>query len=245
VASGLPFHNRLVIDPGRQSALGSAGAGFVDRGVDVLAFASQVSIKEGHESAHQGPVAAGLVSLIAVASNRRRAENVVVAAACHRAAHGQAHKVRSQVVSIRTSLTEGSNGGHDEARVKGAEMGVTKAQAIKVARHGALDEDVGLFYQLHKEFFALLGLNIQGDASLADVVVPEVEAAILMWHIIDEGAYHASGVACRRLDLDDVGPQTSQELANVMAFLITVFYNSNVLERARRCVLLCHDPTSS
>ena len=68
-------------------------------------------------------------------------------------------------------------------------------------------------------------LEFQRDAALAEIVMPEIKAAIGMRLVVVKGSDFARRAAAGRLDLDYVGAGAGEQLAAKLALLIAQFKN--------------------
>jgi hypothetical protein len=67
--------------------------------------------------------------------------------------------------------------------------------------------------------------QIQGDAALGRVVVPEGEAALRVRRVIQKGPNAARRLAAGRFDLDHVGTEVCHELAAELALFVRQLQN--------------------
>src|SRR5207302_4869410 len=74
--------------------------------------------------------------------------------------------------------------------------------------------------------------DVERDAALAGVVVPEVEAALGMRILAGVRADAARRTAFGRLDLDDVRAHVGEQFAAPLAVLIGEFDDADAVERA-------------
>ena len=95
-------------------------------------------------------------------------------------------------------------------------------QAVAVERTGRqrFDEHVRASGELLQALASLSRLEIDDDAPLADVVVPEVETTVRVGDVVMEGREAAGRRACRRLDLHHVGPHAGEQTSAVLALLV-------------------------
>ena len=130
------------------------------------------------------------------------------------------------------SLPERRDRAHDEARVAGAQRLVPQPERVELAERQRVDEHVRAGDEAAEQGAAVLGRHVQGDAALAGVVVPEVEAALGVRHILVERADLALGGAAGRLDLDHVGALVGHELRGPLADLAPNLDHAQVAEGA-------------
>ena len=99
-----------------------------------------------------------------------------------------------------TVAAEAGDGGVDDLVIDLLEHVIADTQLVHDAGAVVLDDDVSLLDHLEEELFALLRLQVQGDALLAAVDVGIVHAVVVLLRA------HGAGVVAlaRHLDLDDV-----------------------------------------
>src|SRR5215472_14782302 len=112
-------------------------------------------------------------------------------------------------------------------------------------RPKCLENDIGGSCQTPKEVAAISGFEVERDAALRRVVVPERQAPLRVRAIVEEGADMAAWLAAWRLDLDDIGTQITQQFTAELACLVGQFQNPNLGQRTRRRRDLRHVSISS
>src|SRR3972149_1008802 len=89
---------------------------------------------------------------------------------------------------------------------------VSETQRLHMAWPVGLQDEVRSLDQTDEELTPGARFDVQGDASLVIVIGEPVEAFLCLRLIVIKGAAAAAGVPSKRLHLDDVGPQVSQDL---------------------------------
>ena len=137
---------------------------------------------------------------------------VVVAAAPHRTAESQRGQVGALIVAVRPRLPERRDRSHDQGRRLFCNVLVAYSRRVQVARWVAVNHHVGLDRQPLEYLASPVLLQVESHAALAGVVVPEEQAPVRSGLVIVERLVASRGVARRRLDLDDVGPNVAHKL---------------------------------
>src|SRR5438552_3923920 len=73
-------------------------------------------------------------------------------------------------------------------------------------------------------------VEVDGQAELAGVVVPEIQAALGILDVVDERRIGARGVAPRRLDQQHLGADVAQQLAGIGPELARQFEDTDTVE---------------
>ena len=199
--------------------------------VDALAGAAGIAMQQGGEQAHDGEVAGGLVALVPAPGDRRQGV-VVVAATPGGTAAGQQREVRGLFVCARAVAAEGRHRHVDQARPIRPQGVVAEAVGGQRARPFRLQQGVGAVQQTQEQVAPGRPGPIERDRALVEVVVPEVQAALGMGIVVQEGGQVAGGGAARRLDADDVGAHVRQQLAGERARLGLQLDDAEVREGA-------------
>src|SRR5438270_511876 len=93
------------------------------------------------------------------------------------------------------------------------------------------EEDVGGGDELAGEVQAIGGGEVEGDAALPLVVVPEVERALRAGLVLIERPDPPRRAAARRLDLDHFGAEPGEELAGELAALVGDLEDADAAQR--------------
>ncbi len=110
--------------------------------------------------------------------------------------------------------------------------GPIKAEIFQRVERRAVDQNGGLADQPAQNVRALAGLEVERDAALGEIVMPEIKTAIGMRLVVVKGSDFARRTAAGRLDLDNVGSGAGEELAAELAFLIAQFKHANVEQKS-------------
>src|SRR5215472_5914381 len=116
----------------------------------------------------------------------------------HQTAHALGDLVDSRPLGVGPTLAKPGDAAIDDARVDRLDRLVIDAEPVFDLRAEILDDDVSLFRQLEEDRFALLRLQVQGQAALVAMQVLEIEA-------IAAGAGDIASRLTRWLDLDHIG----------------------------------------
>ena len=204
---GVAVADQLGLLAGGEEALPAdlkAGDDGVDeRDVHALAAAGDGAGVERHEDA-DGEVHAAEHVAHGIADTQRLAAGL--AGDAHEAGGGLRDDVIAGALVLRAVAAEAGDSGVDDLVVDFLEHVIADAQLVHDAGAVVLDDDVGLLDHLEEELFALLGLQVQGDALLAAVDVGIVHAVVVLLRA------HGAGIVAlaRHLDLDDVGAVVGQ-----------------------------------
>ena len=132
------------------------------------------------------------------------------------------------VIAPRAVLTEVGQRRVDQRPVA-RDGPVVEAVRTQRSRRRAFEEDVSPGQQLPEEVLRRLAADVEGDALLAGVVPPVVEAAVGIDLVVDEGAAPPSRTATGRLDLDHPRAAVGQELARPLVAAIGEFDHGEAL----------------
>jgi hypothetical protein len=132
--------------------------------------------------------------------------------------HDPAHRLDDEVVAgaggVGTVLPEAGDRAVDDARVLRGDGGVVEAEPGEAADLEVLDHDIGRGGEAARGGEVLRVAEVEGDRALAAVGRVEVGGRA----ILGEGRAPAAGlVALGRLDLDDVGTEIGERLADPRA----------------------------
>ena len=160
-----------------------------------------------------------------VAAARRYGRSVrhvvlVVSARGHLPARGHLQQVGGAVVTPRPGLAERRERAVDQRRVDRPERLVAQPQRAQAPRRERLQHHVGARREPPQNGLALRPLYVQRHAPLGRVVVPEVEAAFPVRHVVQERPDRAGGMAARRLDLHHVRAEVGHQLAAELPLLV-------------------------
>mgnify|MGYP003693567423 CR=1 FL=1 len=101
-----------------------------------------------------------------------------------------------------------------------AERLVIEPQGRQEARPEGFQNDVRCRRQAPEKPAAVCGFQIEGNAALGRVVVPERQAALRVRDVVEERPDVAAGLAAGRFDLDHIGPEIAEQLAAELALFI-------------------------
>jgi len=183
--------------------------------VDVLTLAGLVAVAQRGEDADRREQRGADVAERADGVGARRlvgaCEHVVVDAR-HRLGDG---RVRGPAVVRRAAVAEARHRHVDEARVHGGYDVVAEAHAVERATLEVLREHVELLREVEDDLLPRVGLQVDGDRPLVEVVAQERGAHELAVGRGHPGLRAATGLAAERLDLHDVGAEAGEELGGV------------------------------
>ena len=97
---------------------------------------------------------------------------------------------------------------------------MTEPHGTQITWLESLEHNVCVRRQLSEQHPTVFGLQVQRDTTLGCIVVPEGQATISMWMIIEERPNGPRARTCWRLDLDHVGAQVSHQLAGELALFV-------------------------
>ena len=236
VPGGLAHRLQTVEGPGGDVGAGVAVHRPMDGGVDVLPAAGPLPVEKGRHDRRIRLAADDMAGVPHLRRHRRRVVLAlgrgIVAGDHHDAAHRQVHQVGALPIAVGAGLSEGRDRRHHQARVDLLQRLVSKAQAVEVTRRVALQQNVGLRDEASQPLLPFRRGDVENDAPLAEVVVPEVEASLRVFHVLVEGADPARRAPLGRLDLDDVRAGAGQELAAELGLLVRQLQHPYVSEEA-------------
>jgi hypothetical protein len=91
--------------------------------------------------------------------------------------------------------------------------------------------DVRCRRQAPEKLAAVSSVQIEGDATLGRVVIPEGRTALRVGDVIEERPNMAGGLATGGFDLDNIGPEIAEKLAAELAGLIRELQDSQAQQR--------------
>ena len=202
----------------------------VNGDVDVLALAVQIAVPQGHQGG-VGGLGAGME--IGGGHLARHGRPVGVTREEHVAAHGHRDEVGHLEIAVRSGLSEGRQGDDDDVLLYLRQVIVSQPKAGEVSGRKALQHQVELPNETLEQVLAVGGGQIEGDASLAGVVGPPVEALLGVGIVAVERGNVARGVAFGRLDLDHVGAHVAQNLTGQLPLGVGEIENAKLIKKAR------------
>src|SRR5262249_16888796 len=118
--------------------------------------------------------------------------------------------VGGEKISSRAALTVRCHRHEDETRIVPSQVLVADATAGQVAGSKALDDEISGASQLAEQKLAAFGFNVERDPALVHVVRGPEETLAYTVALVKRRP-GAGGIASRRLDLDDVGTQVTED----------------------------------
>jgi hypothetical protein len=91
---------------------------------------------------------------------------------------------------------------------------------MHITRRKGLDDNVSGFDEFLENLTTIGALDVKGYAPLTCIVGPPVEALFRVRNIFVEWADVSSKISTGRLDLDNVGPQVSQDFPTIKTLFI-------------------------
>src|SRR5687768_7657730 len=128
----------------------------------------------------------------------------IVAARRHLPARSHVEKVAGEVVPPRAGLAEGGQCAHDQRRVSFPKRLETESQRREEPWPKGLQDDVRVRRQPPEKLAPIGGFQIERNAALGCVVVPEGETALRMRDVVEERPDMPGALAAGWFDLDDV-----------------------------------------
>jgi hypothetical protein len=175
MAAGLAPEHLAAIDVIRDRRLGRQRTSFVDRRIDILPAPIDRPVHQRRHDRHVGEMTAHVPGVAAARSDRRAIGCIgfVIAAGGHFAACRHVQEIAREIIPPWAGLPKGGQRAHHKTRVLIAHRVVIEAERSEKARRPGFKDDVGAGRQSCKERASVRGLDIEGDAALGGVVVPE------------------------------------------------------------------------
>ena len=161
---------------------------------------------------HDGGVGVGAGEVVGEGDAVLDGVAALLAVDADHAGEGLAQQVEAGALGVGAGLAEGADGAVDELRVELLHGLIAEAQPVHDAGAEALDEDVGVLYELLADLDGARVLEVHDDGFLA-AVDPGVGHALA----VHEGGVGAGRVAALGLDLDDVGAEVGGHRAGAGA----------------------------
>ena len=181
---------------------GRRQGGSVHGDVDVVAAPGALPPQQRHQNGGQRLQRAEVIG-------DRNAGNDRLAVAADGHAEHAADRLEREVVrgplAVRTGIAEGADRAIDDARIARHDRRMADAEAIDDAGAEALHHDVGARAQVEQQVQAVRRLEIEDDALLAAIEIAKEHGRRAVGR-----TDVASGIAARRLDLDDLGAVIGQ-----------------------------------
>ena len=133
------------------------------------------------------------------------------------AAESQVDQIARLVIRPGAIVTEGTDTCVDQRRIVLANRVVANASSIQVIAGTGIDDDVGRLGQSHELTCALVGIKIDDNTALAEVIMPEMQAAVGMGLVVVKWAVTPRSFATERFDLDNVRTQTGKNFPAIFA----------------------------
>ena len=211
--------------PVRQVGLGVLADRVVHAGRHVLALAGGQPVVQRAQDGHDGHLARDVVGLPHLRRDRRGLVETgrvgIVAAVQHDPAQGQVDQVAGGVIGPRPGVAERRDPRPDQPGIVHRDVVVPDPAPGQVAARPGVDHHVGCPGQPGERLAALGGVQIQHHRPLAEVVVPEVQAAVGVRLVVVERPEPPGGLAAGRLDPHHIRPEPGQHLAAVLAEFVT------------------------
>ena len=141
-------------------------------------------------------------------------------------------EVRTLIAGPGPIVPEGADPYPDESRIGGHDGVPVDSCAAEIARRGGLEEDIGRAQQVRQLLPARFFGEVGCQAPLPEVVVPEMEAAVRVRLVVEEGTDRAGTIPTWRLHLDDVGAEARQHLARVLTLFVGQFDDADAVQVA-------------
>ena len=241
VPAGQPLVRLGQVHPVRQVGLGVLADRVVHARGHALPAPRGQAVVQCAQDGHDGHLAADVVGLPHLRGDRRGLIETsrvgIVAAVQHDPAQGQVDQVARGVIRPRAGVAERGDPGPDQPRIDRRELLIPDPAFGQVGARPGVDDDVCRLDQLRERLAALRGVKIQHDGPLAEVVVPEVQAAGGVRLVVVKRPVHPGGLASRRLHPHDIGPEAGQDLPAVLAELVADFQHPEPAQEAGELIV--------
>ncbi len=192
-------------------------------------------------------MAAHVPGIAAAGRNGRRVRyiGIVVAGRRHFAARRHVQQITGEKVAPRPGLAERGQRAHNQARVLLAQGFVAEPERRQKARRQGFEDDIRRFRQPPEQRGAVGGFDIECDAAFGRVVVPERQAAVGVWNIVEKRPELAARRTAGRLDLDHVGAEIAEQFAAELTGFVRQFENTQAGQRTGQWRRVAHPSISS
>src|SRR4051794_4487598 len=113
-----------------------------------------------------------------------------------------------------------------------AESAVPEPAIVEVPPRAGVDDDIRPSDQVAQGVTPVVGIQVERDPALAEVVVPEVEALVDVAGVSAERPVAARSLSPGRLDLDHVGTEAGEHLSTVLAEFISELQDADTFEKS-------------
>ena len=208
-----------------------------------LTRARELPVEQSYQRPAHRIVADRVICLVSPAAHRRNLM-VIIAAAPHRPPERQRRQVAALIVPVRPLLSERRYRDHHQRRIDGAQLLVSQPQRPHIPDPLAIHYHVRRRRQILEYPPPPLALQVESDAPLAGVVVPEEQAPVPARLILVERLVAPRRVARRRLHLDYVRAHVRQRLPAPRPYLPADLQHPNIVQNAIPAVLHQITPSS-
>src|SRR3974390_1403114 len=182
---------------------------------------------EGTKDSDHCLLASYLIGLPHLRRHRRRVivsvGSGIVPAVHHHTTQSEMDQIGPLVTRPRSVLTEWSDAGVHQARVRCTKVLVADCPVLKVPGWPRIDNHIDCIGELAESPLILWFVQIENNATLAEVEMPEVQASIRGGIVAVERSDFPRPLSSKRLHFDDVSSKTRKKLSAVLADLIREF----------------------
>ena len=133
-------------------------------------------------------------------------------------------------IGPRAGISERADPQIDQSRIGRSQSFEGEVPVGKIAARTRIQHDVGGGREPQERLLPVGLVEIDDDAALAEVVVPEMQALLRRRHIPAERPDSPRRFAFRRLDLYDVGAQACEHPAGILSRLVCKLEHSDAVE---------------
>ena len=225
----LPLHRVARHQPVIHSTLGRHILRRVHVHIDKLPLTRELPMHQRSEHTDRREVADRVIGLVAPASHRRN-RVVVIPAAPHRPPKSKGSQVRRRKVAVRRILPERTDSGKYDAWRHLRNIVIPQSKRIQVFRLAAVNYHIRLYRQPQEHISPNIALDVQRHALFVRIVVPEIQAAILVRLVLVERRIPPRLIPLWRLHLGDVRTHIRQQLAAPSAKNAAHLKNTHIVE---------------
>ncbi len=211
-------------DPVRQVDLGIHADRLVDAEGQRLPLACPQPVRERAEQRDHAHLAGNVVGLPHLRRDGRRvvaARRIgVVATVHHDAAQRQMNEIAALEVGPRAGIAERADPQTDQPWIGRTQPVEGEVPVGKIPARARIQHDVGGGRELQERLLPVRLVEIDDDAALAEVVVPEMQALLRRRHIPRNGPMRRVASPSGGLGLDGVGAQAGEHPTGVFACLV-------------------------
>ena len=220
--------------PVRQVALGIHADRLVDAEGQLLPLACPQPVRESAEQRDHAHLAGDVVGMPHLRRDGRRIVAAgrigVVTAVHHDAAQRQMNEIAAFEIGPRAGIPERADPQIDQSRIGRSQSFEGEVSVCKIPPRTRIQHDVGCGREPQERLLPVGLVEIDDDAALAEVVVPEMQALLRRRHIPAERPDSPRRFAFRRLDLYDVGAQACEHPAGILSRLVGKLEHSDAVE---------------